>query len=136
MRLSSQAQTKSVGKRIKDQFLRLHHFLFEEEKAALLALRKEEDARLQAVKEKATVTAERIDSFSETIRSLQQEVMANDLIVLQVSAWSLHIWFGLPDIHGLVPSVYNCQGLKANRANYVLNVKMPYCGVADIENGK
>lgn len=89
-----QAQSQSLGKRIKDQFLKLHHFLFEEEKAALLALKKEEEARLQTVKEKATVTAERIGSFSEAIRSLQQEVTANDLTVLQVSAWSLQTLFG------------------------------------------
>lgn len=50
-----------------------------------MALRKEEEERLQAVKEKAVVTAEKIDSLSETIRILQQEVSANDLTVLQVS---------------------------------------------------
>ncbi|KAL2101619.1 hypothetical protein ACEWY4_003380 [Coilia grayii] len=77
-------QAQSISKRIKDQFLKLHQFLFEEEKAALLAVRKEEEEKVQMVKEKAVVTAERIDSFSETIRRLQQEAApANDLTVLQ-----------------------------------------------------
>ncbi|XP_062389233.1 zinc-binding protein A33-like isoform X2 [Sardina pilchardus] len=76
-------QAQSISKRIKDQFLKLHQFLFEEEKAALSSLRREEEAKLHAIKEKAVVAAETIESFSETIRSLQQEVKASDLTVLQ-----------------------------------------------------
>ncbi|XP_031432158.1 zinc-binding protein A33-like isoform X2 [Clupea harengus] len=111
------AQAQSIGKRIKDQFLRLHQFLFEKEKAALLALRKEEEERLQAVKEKAVVTAEKIDSLSETIRILQQEVSANDLTVLQ------NFQATMERVQGSEPEHEMAAGLLMDEAKHLGNLK-------------
>lgn len=69
---------------MKDEFLKLHQFLYEEEERRLSALKEEEERRVMAVKNKDDDNAQRISSLTDMIRTMEQTINADDLTLLQV----------------------------------------------------
>ncbi|KAL7826517.1 hypothetical protein AOLI_G00317260 [Acnodon oligacanthus] len=78
-----QSQAQQIEKRIRDQFLELHQFLREEEEARLSALKEEEEKRVLAVKNRDELLMRRMCSLLDTIRSTEEEMAADDLMLLQ-----------------------------------------------------
>ncbi|XP_054481028.1 nuclear factor 7, ovary-like [Anoplopoma fimbria] len=76
-------QTESTMRRIKEEFKRLHQFLDEEEEARMVALREEEERKSQVMKEKIDSLSRDITALSDTIRSTEKELRAEDVQFLQ-----------------------------------------------------
>lgn len=69
---------------MKDEFLKLHRFLYEEEERRLSALKEEEEHRVAAVKNRDDDNARTISSLIDLIRTMEQTINADDLTLLQV----------------------------------------------------
>ncbi|XP_060928680.1 zinc-binding protein A33-like [Limanda limanda] len=67
---------------IKEQFKKLHQFLEEEEEARMAALREEEEQKSQMMKEKIEALSRDITSLSDTIRTTEDELRAEDVSFL------------------------------------------------------
>ncbi|XP_062252448.1 nuclear factor 7, ovary-like [Platichthys flesus] len=67
---------------IKEQFKKLHQFLEEEEEARMTALREEEEQKSQMMKEKIESLSRDITSLSDTIRTTEDELRAEDVSFL------------------------------------------------------
>ncbi|XP_062252613.1 E3 ubiquitin-protein ligase TRIM35-like [Platichthys flesus] len=67
---------------IKGQFKKLHQFLEEEEEARMAALREEEEQKSQMMKEKIESLSRDITSLSDTIRTTEDELRAEDISFL------------------------------------------------------
>ncbi|XP_053285216.1 nuclear factor 7, ovary-like isoform X2 [Pleuronectes platessa] len=67
---------------IKNQFKKLHQFLEEEEEARMAALREEEDEKILMMKEKIESLSRDITSLSDTIRTTEDELRAEDVSFL------------------------------------------------------
>ena len=67
---------------IKEQFKKLHQFLEEEEEARMAALREEEEQKSQMMKEKIESLSRDITSLSDTIRTTEDELRAEDVSFL------------------------------------------------------
>ncbi|XP_053281862.1 E3 ubiquitin-protein ligase TRIM35-like isoform X2 [Pleuronectes platessa] len=67
---------------IKEQFKKLHQFLEEEEEARMAALREEEEQKSQMMKEKIESLSRDITSLSDTIRTTEDELRAEDVLFL------------------------------------------------------
>ncbi|CAB1418148.1 unnamed protein product [Pleuronectes platessa] len=67
---------------IKEQFKKLHQFLEEEEEARMAALRKEEEQKSRMMKEKIESLSRDITSLSDTIRTTEDELRAEDVSFL------------------------------------------------------
>ncbi|XP_053278809.1 E3 ubiquitin-protein ligase TRIM39 [Pleuronectes platessa] len=67
---------------IKEQFKKLHQFLEEEEEARMAALREEEEQKSRMVKEKIESLSRDITSLSDTIRSTEDKLRAEDVSFL------------------------------------------------------
>ena len=67
---------------IKEQFKKLHRFLEEEEEARMAALREEEEQKSQMMKEKIESLSRDITSLSDTIRTTEDELRAEDVSFL------------------------------------------------------
>ena len=67
---------------IKEQFKKLHRFLEEEEEARLAALREEEEQKSRMMKEKIESLSRDITSLSDTIRTTEDELRAEDVSFL------------------------------------------------------
>ncbi|XP_067442137.1 E3 ubiquitin-protein ligase TRIM35-like [Thunnus thynnus] len=76
-------QARDTERQIKEQFKKLHQFLQEEEEARIAALRKEEKQKSQMTKEKIMVLSREIAALSDTIRSTEEELRAEDVSFLQ-----------------------------------------------------
>ncbi|XP_062390933.1 zinc-binding protein A33-like isoform X1 [Sardina pilchardus] len=76
-------QTQNTEKQIKEEFERLHQFLRDEEAARIAALREEEKQKSQMMKEKIEKMSREISSLSDSIRAIEEEMGANDIIFLQ-----------------------------------------------------
>ncbi|KAL1278677.1 hypothetical protein QQF64_025350 [Cirrhinus molitorella] len=76
-------QAQRVEKQMKDEFLKLHQFLYEEEKRRLLALKEEEECRVTAVRNRDDDNAQRIVCLTDMIRTMEQTINAEDLTLLQ-----------------------------------------------------
>ncbi|XP_028842259.1 tripartite motif-containing protein 35-like [Denticeps clupeoides] len=76
-------QASTVGGRMKDEFLKLHEFLIKEENARLSALKTEEAEKMQGVLQTAMDVTARINSLSETIKTMDLHMAANDLTVVR-----------------------------------------------------
>ncbi|XP_042559213.1 zinc-binding protein A33-like [Clupea harengus] len=77
-------QTQHTERQIKEEFKKLHQFLRDEEAARLAALREEEEQKSQMMKEKIEKMSREISSLSDTIRAIEEEMGADDIIFLQV----------------------------------------------------
>ncbi|XP_060939266.1 zinc-binding protein A33-like, partial [Limanda limanda] len=67
---------------IKDQFKKLHQFLEEEEEARMAALREEEEQKSRMMKEKIESLSRDITALSDTIRTTEDELRAEDVSFL------------------------------------------------------
>ncbi|XP_060938094.1 E3 ubiquitin-protein ligase TRIM35-like [Limanda limanda] len=67
---------------IKEQFKKLHRFLEEEEEARMAALREEEEQKSQMMKEKIESLSRDITALSDTIRTTEDELRAEDVSFL------------------------------------------------------
>ncbi|XP_053281860.1 zinc-binding protein A33-like isoform X1 [Pleuronectes platessa] len=67
---------------IKEQFKKLHQFLEEEEEVRMAALREEEEQKSQMMKEKIESLSRDITSLSDTIRTTEDELRAEDVSFL------------------------------------------------------
>ncbi|RXN03928.1 zinc-binding A33-like protein [Labeo rohita] len=76
-------QTQRVEKQMKDEFLKLHQFLYKEEERRLSALKEEEERRVEAVKNRDDDNARRISSLTDMIRAMERALNAEDLTLLQ-----------------------------------------------------
>ena len=71
---------------IENQFKKLHEFLQKEEMARIAALREEEERKSEMMKKKIEGLSRDISTLSDTIRSIEEELKAEDISFLQVSA--------------------------------------------------
>ncbi|XP_026074708.1 zinc-binding protein A33-like [Carassius auratus] len=76
-------QANRVERQMKDEFLKLHQFLYEEEEQRLSALKEEEEHRVAAVRNRDDDDAQRISSLTDIIRTMEQTINAEDLTLLQ-----------------------------------------------------
>ncbi|XP_060934085.1 zinc-binding protein A33-like [Limanda limanda] len=67
---------------IKEQFKKLHQFLEEEEEARMAALREEEEQKSRVMKEKIESLSRDITTLSDTIRTTEDELTAEDVSFL------------------------------------------------------
>ncbi|XP_060924960.1 E3 ubiquitin-protein ligase TRIM35-like, partial [Limanda limanda] len=68
--------------KIKEQFTKLHQFLEEEEEARITALREEEEQKSRMMKEKIESLSRDITALSNTIRTTEDELRAEDVSFL------------------------------------------------------
>ncbi|CAB1434996.1 unnamed protein product [Pleuronectes platessa] len=75
-------QARRTKKQIKKQFKKLHQFLEEEEEARMAALREEEEQKSRMMKKKIESLSRDITSLSDTIRTTEDELRAEDVSFL------------------------------------------------------
>ncbi|XP_058248208.1 E3 ubiquitin-protein ligase TRIM35-like [Hemibagrus wyckioides] len=75
-------QAQHTEHQIKEQFEKLHQFLRDEEAVRITALREEEEQKSQMMKEKIEKLSRDI-SLSDTIRAIEEEMRAEDILFLQ-----------------------------------------------------
>ncbi|XP_053276472.1 nuclear factor 7, ovary [Pleuronectes platessa] len=75
-------QARLTEMQIKEQFKKLHQFLEEEEEARMAALREEEEQNSRMMKEKIEALSRDIMTLSDTIRSTDDELRAEDVSFL------------------------------------------------------
>ncbi|XP_030276767.1 nuclear factor 7, brain-like, partial [Sparus aurata] len=76
-------QARHTEKQIREQFKKLHLFLEEEEEARISALKEEEEQKSQMMKEKTAALSKDIAALSDTIRTTEEELRAEDVSFLQ-----------------------------------------------------
>ncbi|XP_042260465.1 zinc-binding protein A33-like [Thunnus maccoyii] len=76
-------QARDTERQIKEQFNKLHQFLQEEEEARIAALREEEEQKSKVIKEKIETLSREIAALSDTIRTTEEELRAEDVSFLQ-----------------------------------------------------
>ncbi|XP_060731911.1 E3 ubiquitin-protein ligase TRIM35-like isoform X2 [Tachysurus vachellii] len=76
-------QAQHTERQIKEQFEKLHQFLRDEEAVRIAALREEEEQKSQMMKEKIENLSRDISSLSDTIRAIEEEMRAEDILFLQ-----------------------------------------------------
>ncbi|XP_060785369.1 zinc-binding protein A33-like isoform X2 [Neoarius graeffei] len=76
-------QAQHTECQIKEEFEKLHQFLRDEEAVRITALRKEEEQKSQMMKEKIEKLSGDISSLSDTIRTIEEEMRAEDVSFLQ-----------------------------------------------------
>ncbi|XP_058248579.1 E3 ubiquitin-protein ligase TRIM35-like [Hemibagrus wyckioides] len=76
-------QAQQTERQIKEQFEKLHQFLRDEEAVRIAALREEEEQKSQMMKEKIEKLSRDISSLSDTIRAIEKEMRAEDVLFLQ-----------------------------------------------------
>ena len=80
-----QSQAQQTEKQIKHEFEKLHRFLREEEEARIAALKEEEEQKSQMMKEKIEQIKGEISSLSGTIKTVKNQLAAEDLCFLEVN---------------------------------------------------
>ncbi|XP_042260587.1 nuclear factor 7, ovary-like [Thunnus maccoyii] len=76
-------QVGDTERQIKEQFKKLHQFLQEEEEARITVLREGEEQKSQMMKEKIETLSREIAALSDTIRTTEEELRAEDISFLQ-----------------------------------------------------
>ncbi|KAM9506396.1 E3 ubiquitin-protein ligase TRIM35-like isoform 2-T2 [Salvelinus alpinus] len=79
--INSQAQ--HTERLIKTGFKKLHQFLHQEERARIAALKEEEEQKSLMMKKKIDEMSREISSLSDTIRTIEEELGAEDISFLQ-----------------------------------------------------
>lgn len=80
-----QAQAQFVERRTREEFDKLHAFLRAEEESRLQALRAEEEQQRRAAEEKIQDLSRDIQSLSETITALEEDLVLEGMPILHVS---------------------------------------------------
>ncbi|KAM4629882.1 nuclear factor 7, brain-like [Polymixia lowei] len=76
-------QTQHTVRQIKEDFKKLHQFLGEEEEARIAALREEEEQKCQMMNGVIVGLSREISTLSDTIRTIEEELSADDISLLQ-----------------------------------------------------
>ncbi|XP_030639569.1 tripartite motif-containing protein 35-like [Chanos chanos] len=76
-------QAKHTETQIREEFEKLHQFLRDEETVRITALREEEEQKSQVMKEKIEEMSGEISSLSDTIRAIEEEIKAEDILLLK-----------------------------------------------------
>ncbi|XP_048021179.1 E3 ubiquitin-protein ligase TRIM35-like [Megalobrama amblycephala] len=76
-------QTQDTEIQINREFEKLHQFLRKEEAARIKALREEEKQKSQKIKQKIEETTKQISSLTNTIRDIEKQMKAEDVSFLQ-----------------------------------------------------
>ncbi|XP_030640644.1 tripartite motif-containing protein 35-like [Chanos chanos] len=76
-------QTQNTETQIRKEFKKLHQFLRDEERARIAALKDEEKQKSQMVKEKIEKMTTEISSLSDTIRAIEDNIGAKDILFLK-----------------------------------------------------
>ncbi|KAM4613439.1 E3 ubiquitin-protein ligase TRIM39-like [Polymixia lowei] len=76
-------QAQNTEGQIKEEFKKLHQFLQEEEEDKITALREEEEQKSRMMKEKIEGLIREISALSDTIRTIEKELRAEDISFLQ-----------------------------------------------------
>uniref|UniRef100_A0A3B4DGW5 RING-type domain-containing protein n=1 Tax=Pygocentrus nattereri TaxID=42514 RepID=A0A3B4DGW5_PYGNA len=71
-------------RQIKEEFEKLHQFLRDEEAARIAALKEEEEQKSQMMRRKIEEMNGEISALSDTIRNIEKEMEAEDVLFLQV----------------------------------------------------
>lgn len=77
------SQVKQTERKIRDEFVELHHFLRLEEVVRLSALSEEVEMKTVIMTEKIEHLAKKMTSLTSNIREIEQNIEANDLQFLQ-----------------------------------------------------
>ncbi|XP_014066784.1 zinc-binding protein A33 isoform X1 [Salmo salar] len=77
------SQTQHTERQIKKEFEKLHQFLLDEEAVSIAALRKEEEHKSLMMMKKIEKMKREISSLSDTIKSIEVELIATDISFLQ-----------------------------------------------------
>lgn len=83
-KFSFQFQTQHTELKMKEEFVKLHKMLYNEEATRIKALREEEKRKSLMIKEKTGQTGREISSLALTIRTIEEEMNAEDTLFLQV----------------------------------------------------
>ncbi|XP_062842147.1 nuclear factor 7, brain-like [Trichomycterus rosablanca] len=75
-------QANQSEAQIKQEFEKLHKFLREEEAARISELREEEAQKIQLLEESIEKIGEKLDSISQTIQSIRNQIQSNDVTFL------------------------------------------------------
>ncbi|XP_071389863.1 nuclear factor 7, ovary-like [Centroberyx affinis] len=73
-------QARRIEEKIKEEFKKLHKFLEEEEEARIAALREEEERKSRTMKEKIGGLSGEIAALSDTVRAIEEELRAEELV--------------------------------------------------------
>ncbi|KAI4871329.1 hypothetical protein NFI96_023465, partial [Prochilodus magdalenae] len=84
-------QTQLTERQIQDEFEKLHQFLREEEAARIAALKEEEEQKSQMMRRKIKKINRDLASLSDTIRNIEKEMGAEDVLFLQSSIFRVQI---------------------------------------------
>ncbi|XP_036417079.1 nuclear factor 7, brain-like [Colossoma macropomum] len=76
-------QAQHTERQIKEEFEKLHQFLRDEEAAKIAALKEEEEQKSQMMRRKIEEMNGEISSLSDTIRNIEKEMEADDVLFLQ-----------------------------------------------------
>ncbi|KAL7859089.1 hypothetical protein SRHO_G00142360 [Serrasalmus rhombeus] len=76
-------QAQHTERQIKEEFQKLHQFLRDEEAARIAALKEEEKQKGQMMRRKIEEMTGEISAFSDTIRNIEKEMEAEDVLFLQ-----------------------------------------------------
>lgn len=74
-----------MERRTREEFEKLHSFLQAEEEARMEALRRDEEVKSQAMRQKIEEINRNITSVSESIKTLEEEIALEGISVLHVS---------------------------------------------------
>ncbi|KAM9506399.1 E3 ubiquitin-protein ligase TRIM35-like isoform 2-T2 [Salvelinus alpinus] len=77
------SQAQDTEKLIKTGFKTFHQFLYQEERARIAELKEEEEQKSQMMKKKIELMSREISSLSDTIRTIEEELGAEDISFLQ-----------------------------------------------------
>ncbi|XP_029579779.1 zinc-binding protein A33 isoform X1 [Salmo trutta] len=77
------SQAQHTERLIKMGFKKFHQFLYQEERARIAALKEEEEQKSQMMKKKIEKMSREISSLSDTIRTIEKELGAEDISFLQ-----------------------------------------------------
>ncbi|KAL7859134.1 hypothetical protein SRHO_G00142810 [Serrasalmus rhombeus] len=75
-------QAQHTERQIKEEFEKLHQFLREEEAARIAALKEEEEQKSQMMRRKIEEMNGEISAVSDTIRNIQKQMKADDVLFL------------------------------------------------------
>uniref|UniRef100_A0AAR2L054 Uncharacterized protein n=1 Tax=Pygocentrus nattereri TaxID=42514 RepID=A0AAR2L054_PYGNA len=78
-------QAQHTERQIKKEFEKLHQFLRDEEAARIAALKEEEEQKSQMMRRKIEEMNGEISALSDTIRNIEKEMEAEDVLFLQSS---------------------------------------------------
>ncbi|XP_036448286.1 nuclear factor 7, brain-like [Colossoma macropomum] len=76
-------QAQHTERQIKEEFEKLHQFLRDEEAARIAALKEEEEQKSRMMRRKIEEMNGEISSLSDTIRNIEKEMEAEDVLFLQ-----------------------------------------------------